>query len=255
MNLWTCAAATLCSLLAVMSAFAENTPAVRQVHWLVGVWEGELKSVPAPQGRFVEVWAVAGDGKASGVMGKAGEEQPGKTEVTVMGPRVRIVNAVQSVVELVREGDDRLVGTIVGKDGGRAQPFALTKRPESPDSRILGRQLIGTWEGSVWFVQITSENPRRLLHIYYVGQNGDQWVAEGRFGYPGRPLKRINIEVVVDKIGNDPWITFATPDVRPWIARLQLMHGKHLMGHIKRPGTGWGLPQHVEPPLNLERVD
>ncbi len=95
--------------------------------WLLGVWEGDLhaygtQGVQGTPRRFLEVTAVAPDGTAQGTWAVAGYA-PGTADIRVMESQVHIVNAVHSVVELTREGDDRLTGRLTIRSG---QVFALT---------------------------------------------------------------------------------------------------------------------------------
>ena len=253
------ALALLCGLLSLATSIAnEATSDSNQIHWLMGRWEGELEGVPAPQGRFVEVWAVAPDGTAQGVMGISGEQHPGRTEITVDGVHVHLVNGIGSVVELTREGDDRLAGTLVGRGGGRILRLQLTREQQPQDrgvsGQVVSKQLIGRWEGSIEYSVITSANPRRTLYIHSVNHTDSQWIARGAHGLTGKELAPVRIEVLVETIGNPPWIRFLTPESRPSVVRLQLFKDKHLIGTIRLPGPSDRI-QWSQPTMHLERIE
>ena len=129
------------ALLSSQASLAQQT----QGAWLLGMWEGNLQDYAARGGkgtarRFIEVTAVAPDGTAQGVMGIDGEP-PGKAKIRLKDSQVHIVNAAQSVVELLREGDDRLVGKLTSQDG---RVFSLTlEKMKCLDPASL----IGEWGG------------------------------------------------------------------------------------------------------------
>jgi hypothetical protein len=104
-------------------------------HWLVGLWEGMVPDVPEP--RLIRVVAVEADGKAQGTMGVA-NNRPGNAEIRVGPSRVHIVNTIKSVLELTREGQDRLVGTLTSS-GGRVYPVTFVKQTPQREQDYLGQ--------------------------------------------------------------------------------------------------------------------
>jgi hypothetical protein len=235
---------------ATVASAAEPTPDTEQVHWLIGLWEGDLEGVPAPQGRFVEVWAVAPDGPAQGVMGIAGEQNPGATTISVQGSDVHLVNGAKSVIDLRRTGDDRLEGLLVGMAGGRALRLTLIRAGRAAsDPSNLGRQFLGKWEGEVAFLDSAYDRSRTLC-VFSVNQGDGRWTALGRFGTTGKRLARVAIEL--DLSGHGHALQFVTGANE--LVRLDPgFGGKHLYGSIKYPGAEWP-PQFTQPALHLKRV-
>lgn len=105
----------LVALLCPAVASAQPT----QEHWLVGLWDG-------PAGRVIDVTSVSPDGTAQGTMGIGAQQ--GQAKITVEGPRMRLVNAINNVFNLALEGDEQLKGTVTVANDGSVQPWAATKR-------------------------------------------------------------------------------------------------------------------------------
>ena len=94
-------------------------------HWLVGQWEGNIDGLSAEErpARTLRVVAVSPDGIVEARWVSVGNEL-GNADVRIEGSRVQVVPSATTVVELMRESDDLLVGTVTLQNG-QAFPIRL----------------------------------------------------------------------------------------------------------------------------------
>jgi len=121
----------------VQSASAQQP----QSHWLIGHWEGTIENYRSKEGpdRTLRVHAVSPDGKAVGRSSVTGMNSVA-IDVVVEGVQIKFLLPSKNLVELKREGDDRLVGNYTLPDG-RAFPLTLKRIKLSSD-------FDGDWRGS-----------------------------------------------------------------------------------------------------------
>jgi hypothetical protein len=122
--------------LSAQLSFAQQNPG----EWLVGWWEGALQDFAPKEaaGRTMKVTAVAPDGTAQGLFGGGGK--PGKAQIKLEGPQVKVITGINAVVVLNRTEEGRLEGTFTWPDG-RAFPVTLMKiRPST--------EFDGKWTGT-----------------------------------------------------------------------------------------------------------
>jgi len=160
--------------LAAILFCAYGVDAQSERHWLVGWWQGDLQ-IPgmANPGRVLVVTSVQSDGTARGNMGFVGQPLA-PAEIRVDGAKVRTVNAIKSVGEFTREGNDQLAGPVKGKDASVGARLNLA-RVKSVEDHLL----VGEWWGT-WHRKSIGDSGQYYLTI--VGVNGSVVVGEYRSG-------------------------------------------------------------------------
>jgi hypothetical protein len=99
-----------------------------QRHWLIGQWQGSIQAYPRPSGaaRTLDVKAVSPDGTTVGSWGVTGQELF-PCDIKVNGLQVTVTVTVSgSVVQLLKEGNDGLVG-IFTPGNGKEYPIRLNR--------------------------------------------------------------------------------------------------------------------------------
>jgi CHAT domain-containing protein len=222
--------------------------------WLVGTWEGRLTDLPAgpDSGRTLKVLSVAPDGTAQGTWFTTGQDEY-LASIKVAGAHIQIISAARSKIVLTLQGERQLVGSLT-TSAGATYRVTLERINASVDPALahLARQLVGYWEGEVLAHLSTIPSPQRSLYIDLVGQKDGRWIAKGRFGKPGRPGPRVDIEVYHS--GTRPAIRFVLD--YGGTVRLELTDAKNLAGTITVPGTGFpGSRGGGEDSFQLERKE
>ena len=108
----------------------------------------------------------------------------------------------------------------------------------------LSKVLVGKWEGNA--PRASGGDPRRTLVFESVRQEGGRWIAEAKFGIPGRPL--VPVDVTLDVTGAIVRVQFSPGIGFNW--DLTLLSDKLLAGSIRRQ-TSLG---HVEGSITLEKT-
>jgi hypothetical protein len=117
-------------------------PAQAQTHWLVGRWDGVIEGMAAKQkpARTLRVHALEADNTAKARWAITGENT-GSVDARVDGSQISfVVASSKSVVELTREGDDSLAGSIKFANG-KSFPVKLGRVK-------LSNTFDGDWQGS-----------------------------------------------------------------------------------------------------------
>lgn len=97
-------------------------------HWLIGNWAGSIEGLTAKGGpnRTLRVSEVAPDGWAKAQYGITGQNT-GQIDVAVDGAQVKfLIPTTNNRIELMREGENSLVGTF-SLPTGKSFPMKLTK--------------------------------------------------------------------------------------------------------------------------------
>ena len=154
-------------------------------HWLIGWWQGDLQVVMANPGRIIVVTSVGRDGIARGNMGLVGQAF-GSAEIRVDGSKVHVVNAIKSVGEFTREGNDQLVGALTGKDAKVGARLDLTRVKTAQDHPLVG-EWWGTWQrgtmqdGGQYYLTIVGVNGSSVIGEYRTGSS----TGTREFGFVG----------------------------------------------------------------------
>jgi hypothetical protein len=213
--------------------------------WLIGTWEGEIIDFPRTPRRVLMVQSVAPDGTAQGTFGGGGD-LPAKIKVE-NGSRVMVISVTNTLVELVRQGDNELAGSFTPVSGTTFQ-IRLTKI--EPPTTSLGKALVGWWEGDIQYGFGWRDDRRRTLYIDSVSLEDGRWTAKGRYGFRGRWIERVSVEI--DASGRPVTIRFV--EASRSVIRLQLFKDTDLVGSVRLPGAGWAATQDLEPAMHLYRM-
>ena len=149
-----------------------------QTHWLVGRWDGNIDGFSGDQdpARTLEVDTIAGDGTTTARWSITGRSA-GRANLKVTDSNITLlVLSSKSVVDLVREGDDALVGKIKLANG-MVFPIKFTKRKPGETAVLAPLQAeapLYDW-GGCWVYHSVDKSPE-----YFTTQtwNGDFQIVE-----------------------------------------------------------------------------
>jgi hypothetical protein len=101
----------------------------------------------------------------------------------------------------------------------------------------VAKALVGKWEGRVGReIQGPELPPERILVISAVREQDGKWVAEARYGIPGRNLGKV--EPTVQVTGNDILVEFVSPGIRGGSqVQLRLQGERVLIGTLRPVGS------------------
>lgn len=108
----------------------------------------------------------------------------------------------------------------------------------------LTQKLVGKWEG----VLLVKKNNYRTLVIQSVKPDGDQWVANGRYGLTDTTGRPVRLKITPN--GDTVIIDFDTPQNDP--VRLKLENGNSLNGYVRFSPEG---KHQTNIHLNLKKVE
>ena len=220
---------------------------------LVGLWQGQIEGGYSGQGgpgRILRVVLFTPDGTVYGTWAIRGHQEY-VARIKADGPKVRVITAADTRVDLFRQTADRLTGTFTLKSG-RTYPIVLRKVEEKPrqDWVDLATALVGRWEGDIRLPSTPDGEAGRLLYIDSVSEKDGRWTAQGRYGMATRGVGG-HFDIDVERGAAPPEIRFVTASNAT--VRLQRVEDEGLVGAVDF--TGSHADHEGQLGMRLRRVD